>query len=65
MFPYRVHLYRSIPIFFFFFFIGRILLERDETCVQQGGEADLWVSPKDECVLRDTGVWQNKKHERG
>lgn len=45
-FPYRVHLYRSILVFFFFY-RGRILLERARV------EADLWVLPKDKCVLRD------------
>lgn len=32
---------------FFFFYRGRILLERARV------EADLWVLPKDKCVLRD------------
>lgn len=65
-FSYRVHLYRSIPIFFFFsFYRGRILLGTRRACAARAAEADLWLLPKDECVLRDRGYGKTRNTSEG
>lgn len=53
--------------FFFFssFYRGRILLGTRRACAARAAEADLWLLPKDECVLRDRGYGKTRNTSEG
>lgn len=50
--------------FFFFFFLSRQNSTR-RACAARAAEADLWLLPKDECVLRDRGYGKTRNTSEG